>query len=330
MNSPSKNWKEEIAPDEEERFSKYAKMFSILQKQKSKQFGNGRALHRKQLLAAKARLEVLGNLPEYAKIGLFKEQKNYEAFIRLSNGGLEIKADSIADIRGFAIKILGLKGEGAMGGEVQSQSFLLINQEAFSSTKSADFVELVGAVAGGNKELLKFLFKKFGFFGMVGKMIQVAKTFGKPFTGCATEKFYSAVPISCGEYACKVRILPISNEKVNPNAKNDWGADFKQRIAERDLEFELQLQFFVDDKLTPIEDASIVWQEKDSPYIPVAKLIIPKQDLETEEGKNLQKQAEEGIFDPWVALKEHRPLGDVMRARKHVYFASQKNRKAVG
>jgi hypothetical protein len=33
-------------------------------------------------------------------------------------------------------------------------------------------------------------------------------------------------------------------------------------------------------------------------------------------------------FDPWHALIEHRPLGNMMRARKHAYFASTKGRSA--
>jgi hypothetical protein len=38
---------------------------------------------------------------------------------------------------------------------------------------------------------------------------------------------------------------------------------------------------------------------------------------------------EAAIFDPWGALMEHRPLGDVMRARKVVYYASEKERGAL-
>jgi hypothetical protein len=38
---------------------------------------------------------------------------------------------------------------------------------------------------------------------------------------------------------------------------------------------------------------------------------------------------EQATFDPWQALAAHRPLGAIMRARKHAYFASQKTRGAV-
>jgi hypothetical protein len=36
---------------------------------------------------------------------------------------------------------------------------------------------------------------------------------------------------------------------------------------------------------------------------------------------------EAAAFDPWSALMDHRPLGEVMRARKVVYFQSQQGRR---
>jgi hypothetical protein len=78
--------------------------------------------------------------------------------------------------------------------------------------------------------------------------------------------------------------------------------------------------------LTPIEDASVNWP---SPYTTVARLRLPRQDVATASGQALLKQVEASVFDPWQALAAHRPLGDVQRARKVVYFESQKGRGAV-
>ena len=104
--------------------------------------------------------------------------------------------------------------------------------------------------------------------------------------------------------------------------------DIKKYLDKGDVSFELQLQFFVDEKTTPVEDASVDWLESISPYVTVAKLTIPKQDIESEEGKEISETTEKDFFDPWNALLEHRPLGDVMRARKYIYYASQKERGA--
>jgi hypothetical protein len=84
---------------------------------------------------------------------------------------------------------------------------------------------------------------------------------------------------------------------------------------------ELQLQFFTDEDATPIEDAAASWR---APYVTVARLTIPPQDLEDA----VAAKVEQARFDPWNALVEHRPLGEVMRARKAAYRASQLARDA--
>lgn len=58
----------------------------------------------------------------------------------------------------------------------------------------------------------------------------------------------------------------------------------------------------------------------------MARLTLLPQDERSPEGRELADAIEQAAFDPWKALAEHRPLGDVMRARKVVYFESQKGR----
>ena len=77
---------------------------------------------------------------------------------------------------------------------------------------------------------------------------------------------------------------------------------------------------------TGAEDARVNWP---TPYTTVARLMLPRQDAATPEGLALAQQIEASVFDPWQALAEHRPLGDVQRARKVVYFESQKGRGAA-
>jgi hypothetical protein len=151
---------------------------------------------------------------------------------------------------------------------------------------------------------------------------------GKKFTGFATEPMYSAAPIACGPYAVRVRLLPASDKPL-PDASNDWAADIGRQLAAGPLVHELQLQFFVDEQRTPIEDASVNWTEDVAPYLTVARLTIPQQALDDPAAGALFKEVEQAVFDPWDALAEHRPLGDVMRARKVVYFASEKTRGAL-
>jgi len=59
---PSMKWKEQIAPNEAARFECYAREFVKMQKGKSQEFGKGRALHRKQIIALRATFDVLPDL----------------------------------------------------------------------------------------------------------------------------------------------------------------------------------------------------------------------------------------------------------------------------
>ena len=326
--TPSTQWQERMAPDEGERYAAYSQQFAAIQARKSKKYGNGRALHRKQLTAAKGTLEVLSGLPEFARHGLFAKPGTFETWVRLSNGGMDKASDRTPDIRGFALRVLGVNGDSALGnGPAVSQDFALINQEVFGFSSADDFVQFVVAASQGGGKLLRYLFARYGVFGAPARLVSKVKTVGKAFGGFATETMFSAAPMACGPYAVRVRLVPAnSNGPAHADAKQDWGADFNARLRDRALQWELQLQPFVDEQRTPIEDASVNWP---SPYTTVARLTLPQQDTSAAQGQALLQQVEAAIFDPWQALAAHRPLGDVMRARKAVYFTSQQARGAA-
>ena len=327
MAAPSTQWKERIAPDEAERHAGYARDFEQIQALKSAKYGKGRALHRKQQLGLQATFEVLADLPGHARHGLFAQPGTYDAWVRLSNGGTDRQADKKPDVRGFAIKVRGVSGAGALGsGATESQDFLLINHPAFAFAGADEFVGLVKSLTRGPGALLGYLISRYGFLGAMGMVKRFAKTFNAPFTGFATQPFYSAAPIACGPYAVRVRLQAASDE-VKPGASADWAGDFRTRLDRGPLQFKLQLQFFVDEARTPIEDASVDWPEDVAPYVTVGVLTIPKQDSQDAAGQTLAAAIEAAAFDPWSALVEHRPLGEVMRARKVVYYQSQTGRR---
>lgn len=321
---PSTAWREQVAPDEEKRFAGYAKQFAAMQQAKSRKFGNGRALHRRQQLGLQAELEVLADLPPHARHGLFAQPRRFEAWVRLSNGGPDRAADAAPDVRGFAIQVRGLSGPSALGGECSHQDFLLIQHPAFAFAKTDEFVGLVMAAARGPLHLLPYFLRRYGLGGGLKQLKKLGQTFGKRFHGFAAETFFSAAPIACGPYAARVRLRPAAPQPAM--AGTAWAQDVSDRLAQAPLVYELQLQFFSDEATTPIEDASVDWP---TPYLTVARLTLPRQDSSAAAGRALDAQIEAAVFDPWAALLEHRPLGEVMRARKVVYFESQKQRGAA-
>ncbi len=324
--NPSTDWKEVVAPDEAQRFAGYARQFAELQARKSHKYGKGRGLHRKQLTAARGQLQVLGDLPAFASHGLFAQPGQYDVRVRLSNGGMDKTSDRKPDIRGFSFSVLGVQGDSALGnGPAKSQDFTLINQEKFAFPQSGEFVDFVVAASHGGGALIKFLVQRHGLLGGAKQIAKTVKTFGRPFGGFAAHTVHSAAPIACGPYAVRVRLVPhVANGAPVTQVQDDWNAEFSDRLRQQDLLWDLQLQPFVDEATTPIEDASVDWP---TPYTTVARLTLPRQDPAAD--PTLAEQVEAAVFDPWQALAAHRPLGDVMRARKVVYFESQKGRGAV-
>jgi hypothetical protein len=325
MSSVGTGWKEVIGADEAQRHADAVQAMLAMQRRKSERFGPGRALHRKGLVAATARLVVLAGLPAHARHGVFAQPGEHVAWVRLSNGGMDKQSDRRPDIRGFALRVFGVEGESALGGRTDHQDFSLINQTAFAFTDSRLFFGLVLAAGKSPGALLGWLFKTFGPLGMLAQIRKMGATFGKPFTGFATEPFASVLPLSCGPAAVKLRLLPPAGLKPRADARDDWRADLAAHAAAGPLRYRLQMQFFVDEARTPIEDASVEWPEALAPFVDVAELWLDAPSTDA----SFVAQVEQGVFDPWQALAAHRPLGEVMRARKLAYFASEQARGAA-
>ena len=328
MKPPSTQWQETIEPGEDDRFDGFAKQLAAMQQRKSAKYGNGRALHRKQVTGLDASLEIFGDLPAHASHGLFAKAATYDARIRLSNGSMEKQADSRGDIRGFGIKVLGVSGKNALdGGECTSQQFALIQRAGFGFARVEPFVGLVLAAADGPIALVKHLVQAHGLIGGLKLMAKLAATQGARFTGFASEPFYSAAPIACGPYAVRVRILPEATA-LSSARPLDWASDMRAQLGRGPVRFQFQLQFFVDEATTPIEDATNAWPESEAPFVTVGRLTLPPQSIGEGQADQRTAAIEATTFDPWNALEAHRPLGNVMRARKAAYFRSEQARGA--
>lgn len=324
MRQPSTEWRERIAPDEETRHARAAQVIANLQKARSAKYGKGRGLHRKQLLAARGTLEIFPDLPEPCRHGLFATAGTHPVLVRLSNGGPDVKADRAPDIRGFAFKVLGTSGEGALGGTTDHQDFLMINQDHMAVVDSREFVEFLEAATPGQLSSVLHLFTAHGLGGGFRRLRGLLAQVGKPFPGFAAERFNTVGPLACGPYAVRVRLAPAGNPPPQARTK-EIVADMRERLAAGPLTWTLELQFFVDESITPIEDVSKVWPDAETPIVAVGRLTLPQQGVDPD----AEAEAEAARFDPWGGLAAHRPLGEIMRARKATYFESQKGRGAA-
>src|SRR5262249_53355444 len=139
-------WKEQIKPDEAQQFAKFAQDIQSIQQT----LGAGqvhRGFHAKPHAAMSAELTVLPDLPEYARAGLFKESKTYKAVVRFSNGVGKIQNDSLPDVRGLAVKVLGVSGKKLLEGEenASTQDFLCTNGPVSLARNGAQFMAFARA-----------------------------------------------------------------------------------------------------------------------------------------------------------------------------------------
>jgi hypothetical protein len=322
---PSTNWKETIPPGEEERFARYAAQLRQMQQRNAGGNKAARALHAKGVAVARAELEILGGLPAQASQGLFAQPRRYNAYVRFSNGASKRQSDKVGDVRGMAVKVLGVSGPKVLA-DADTQDFLAIQTPATPFRTADEFVSVVLAAATPALALFRIL-------GAVGftRTVQILKrvTAGKPTATLAGTTFYSALPIRIGPYAARFAFFPLqAMDAPLPAQRSDTylGDDLTTRLSGGPLSWEMRLQFFEDEQRTPIEDASVDW---DAPYVPVARLVLPQQDLNSAEARKLAETLEQLSYDPWHALVEHTPLGGMMRARKAAYYESVQERGAL-
>lgn len=314
MAQPSTQWSEIVGDDEQQRHEDFTRVITGLQSRINGRKGPGRAFHRKAVAALTGRLTVPGGLPEYAAQGLFAHPGEYDVVIRMSNGAMVPQADPIPDIRGFAVSVRGLDAPGALGGTTDRQDFLLINWPAFGFRDSRDFAAMVPVAARGQKALAQHMIATHGVVGGPLELLKQTASLARPFSGFATSDFHSCAPVAWGPYAAHVHVSPIGAGR-NPLAWRDWGADIRSRLQSGPLRWSLEAQFYADPQATPIEDGRRSWgSAKEKVAVLEAEALADPDAVEVDH------------FDPWAALAEHRPLGEIMRARKAAYYASVQNR----
>lgn len=307
---PSTQWREVFLPDESSRHAEQIHVFSELQRKRMKKHGVGRALHRNQVAALKATLVIEGDLPDYARQGIFAAPAAFDALVRLSNGNFSM--DRAPDIRGFAIKVLAASTPSSVDVE---QNFTLVSQETLRVGGSADVVGIVELSTSGPATALRTAVTR---PQLTRSAVANVRDMVKPFSGFATHDFFSIMPITFGDYAARLKLCAASTN-TNREARKDLAADLYGRLAHDELEFVFQAQFFEDESCTPIEDSSVRW---DAPWLTVARLRVPQQAPDEELSETIEKSS----FNPWIAAPEHRPLGELMRARQAAYALSWRNR----
>jgi Catalase len=326
---------ETIAADEVGRFEEFARDLGELQRRRAQKTGAmSRALHLKQHVGAVGALVV--DAAEAARVGVFATNgRVWPVYARFSNGSSAHQADKAPDVRGLALKLVGVSGRKIIAGlETQeTQDFLFIDQPAIPFRDPDEFMTFVRAAKDGPLKLLPRLVNGFG----LRRAIQILRrSLGAPkVASFATHTFHAGAPISFGASAAKLALVPIASPVAaagtpapGPAASgaDALRADLVARLRAGPLAWSLRAQLFQDDSSTPIEDTSVAWS---GPWVALGTLTLPRQDPESAQGREIAALVEKLSFDPWHALEAHRPLGAIMRARAAAYRVSVIGRKAA-
>jgi hypothetical protein len=329
---PSTDWKESVGPDEEARFERYAEALRALQRKRARGGAAARALHAKGQLGLEAEFTVLADLPEPARVGLFAKPATYRAYVRYSNGSGKRQADRKGDVRGVAIKLIGVGGIKIIPGmeNAPTQDFLLIRSPTTPFHNADEFVSVVLAAASPFG-LLRLAYQ-LGLGRLSTILRDVKQSLARPAISLATTRYFSAAPIQLGPYAVHYALKPHAESppEALPGATPDYlGEELADRLRRGPVTYDFQIQFYRDATRTPIEDASVEWKEADAPFIDVGRLTLRAQDPTSPRGRRVAEFVERLSFDPWHAQTELRPLGSMMRARNHAYRLSVLERKAA-
>jgi hypothetical protein len=292
--------------------------------------GFHRAFHPKTHAVVRGTLVCESDLDERLRVGVFKEPRTWPVWIRFSNAGETVEPDIKPDLRGAALKLVGVEGEKLLESQRQAltQDFVFFTQPRFF-TPDAGTLSRFLHIYRQRRHLRTawYLVRHPRLF------LNILK-FAERHSNVLELWYYSATPYMLGTRAVKYLLRPhkppSSTLPKNPS-ENYLRERLKQDLTQSESCFDFLVQFQADPYKTPVEDASVEWKESVAPYHKVATLIIPPQTFDSPEqlqfGENLS-------MNPWHCLPEHRPIGNINRIRKRPYellsrYRHERNRVPV-
>jgi len=309
-----------------------------------------RNAHAKGYGLARGEVEILSGLPvEYAQ-GIYSQPGRHEAMVRFSNGTNHVGGDQfLGPITGIGLKLFNIEGTTLLEDEKDSHTFdyALINHPVFFANTLAHYVFIQSLFAdlglpppakltpearqaALHSVLYNFVTGKGTLppeqwaWEELGAFLQLAQT--KP-VNLLLSTYWTMGAVRHGAYVAKVRVAPVQSfaDRVGQRALDLTSAEHVFRPAlvaelrKQSYEFDIQVQLCTDLALMPVEKTTVRWPESLSPYVTVAKLRLPQQDIG---GEDNFERMDKTSMSPWRVTEDHRPLGSIMRSRKEVYRES--------
>lgn len=279
-----------------------------------------RAAHPKAHGLVRARFVIRDDIPANLRHGIFAvPNASFDAWVRFSNAGALPAADTERDLRGCAIKLMGVHGKKFLPDEEHTQDLLLQSSNRFIVSTPEEFADLSKWIVRGRPMAYFLQHPRYMAAGL--KAVSKAQN---PLS----LTYWSAVPFALGEEVkVKYMLIPSASPSSEvPDEDTGMRKAMRQTLATGPASFDFAVQPFVDEERTPIDDAWKVWEESVSEPISVARLEISVQPFDDDERDAL---AESMSFNPWHAIAAHRPLGPMNRVRGALYAALTELRRSM-
>jgi hypothetical protein len=277
----------------------------------------------------RAEFTVRDDLPAHMRRGIFAEPRTFRAWVRYSGPGPVWSAD-IDDI-GFmsmAIKVMGVEGPKLMDDEKSTQDLFGTSVPTFVSPDTR-----------ANAQLQHWSYKNapvFYFFNPRDSHVfdsLMNSLWTKTQSSPLESEYFSTVAYLLGEgQAMKYSFHSRKRSRTPvPNLPGRPPDDYLRQamiatLAREDVLFDVSLQVQTDPFLMPIENAAVMWPTQLSPRVPAAVVRIPRQTFASPEQIAFARVLS---YNPWHCIPEHRPLGNISRARKRLYWESAQLRQRM-
>lgn len=276
-----------------------------------------RGAFRKQHGGASGLFVVAPELPNELRIGVFSYAQ-LPVWVRFSSD-TELTGPDGASPLGMGIKLFGVQGPRLLndGLHPQTHDFVLQNRDVFFVDNASDMCRIFSPNST--------------FFKKHPTSFQSLLEANKPEPSVLTASYWSIVPYSLGlgrfvKYVVRPED-PTRPPMPNPAPINYLGDDLRDRLRRQDVTFHFMLQLQTDPERMPLDQATVRWDESESPPILAARIHLQAGAYVDEPGTSAY--VENLSFHPWRVLPEHRPAGSLSEARLVVYTASAELRRHV-
>jgi hypothetical protein len=272
---------------------------------------------------------IRGDVPPPLGQGVFAQPRTFPAWVRFGGPGPASPPDiDDVGVLSIGVKLMGVPGPKLLDDERFTQDFTGISAPTFTTPNVEENTKLQVA---SRKETPIFYFldprDSHLLDGLMGGL------WARTQTSPLETPYWSCVPYLLGErQAMQYMVRPRSQGRSRvPRLPLRPPDDYLRQamaatLARTDVEFDFLVQVQTDPHRMPVENASVRWPERLSPFVPVAVLRLPCQTFDSPAQLAF---AHNLSYNPWHCIPEHRPLGNQNRGRRRIYQALSRLRQEM-